>query len=312
MLGGLIAGALKGAADGYSTYAKGELENQQKLDYQKQIMQMQEEMNLRVDEIKRDRDVRDIGRKGTAEAENKLATAPTLARAGVLEATTKIDAATEAGLPGKEAAYKGAQLEANAGNITREAEIKGEAEGAGQVKKTSTPGYLDSVSKETSAKESSGSKAQAGLANFQLTQLRAIADLRTQLSKLPADSPEREELTQRIQDLQYGASSKSYSDVVTAAEGYRKMADNLRRDADKITDNEAERKAMLTRASEYESQADYILRGAVGKRLPGTQQKPGVSGGTVGSSPYPEGTRLMKDGQRYVVKNGVPVLDTSK
>ena len=31
-LGGLIAGAIGGAAQGYGTYAKGEMENQQKVD----------------------------------------------------------------------------------------------------------------------------------------------------------------------------------------------------------------------------------------------------------------------------------------
>ena len=115
--------------------------------------------------------------------------------------------------------------------------------------------------------EGSGSKAQGELAKFQLTQLKAVADARTQLAN-EKDPVKREEISQRIQDLQLGTSTKSYSDVVTAAEGYRKMADNLRRDADKITDSEQERKAMLQRATEYEAQADYILRGAVGKRLP--------------------------------------------
>lgn len=314
MLGGLIAGALKGAADGYSTYAKGELENQQKLDYARQISQMQEEAALRADEIKRDRDVRDIGRKASAEADAKLATAGTNAKADVTAASAKLDAASEAGLPEKEGAYKTRQVEAGATAAKRDAEIKGGAEAAGQVAKTSTKGYVESIAKETSAKESSGSKAQASVAQFQLTQMRAMADLRDKLSNTQ-DPAEREALQQRLQDLQLGTSTKSYSDVVTAAEGYRKMADNLRRDADRVAENDEDRKAMLTRAAEYEQQADHILKGTLAKRLPGAQSgagKASASGGRIGDSPYPEGTPLMKDGKRYVVRNGVPVLDTSK
>lgn len=85
MLGGLIAGALKGAAEGYSTYAKGELENKQKLDYATKILEMQTEKDLRVDEIKRDRDI--ATKKREIEELDPLKTASDVNR------TTKVGAA---------------------------------------------------------------------------------------------------------------------------------------------------------------------------------------------------------------------------
>ena len=49
-IGGLIAGALKGVGEGYTAVAKGELENQQKLDYQKQYLDALEQKELRLAE----------------------------------------------------------------------------------------------------------------------------------------------------------------------------------------------------------------------------------------------------------------------
>lgn len=56
-LGGLIAGALGGAAKGYVETSQSELRKQQTLDLQKQTMAMEEEKQLRIDEIRRNRDI---------------------------------------------------------------------------------------------------------------------------------------------------------------------------------------------------------------------------------------------------------------
>ena len=289
MLGGLISAALKGAGEGYSTYAKGELENQQKLDYQKQIMEMQEEKDRRIaeftadlgvktkkreieelDPLKRASKVADTREVGAAETEiltdrtGKVGAAETNV---LTDRTGKVGAAETDVLTNRETALRPGKIQT----------AEDTALAQGRAERTNMGAYANDPNARKGARakaqdqhvESSGSLAQAELARFQLNQVRAIADARTQLAN-EKDPTKREELSQRIQDLQLGTSTKSYSDVVTAAEGYRKMADNLRRDADKITDNEQERKAMLQRATEYEGQADYILRGAVGKRLPGS------------------------------------------
>lgn len=270
MLGGLISAALKGAGEGYTTYAKGELENQQKLDYQKQIMQMQEEKELRVDEIMRGRNISDIGKKAGAEAQAKLDTAPTLAAAENAREKAQLQGAMDSGLPQLRAKSATANYDANRDLVVKQNKDKATDDATAQVTKTGTAGYLASLRDETGAKESSSSRAQGALATFQLNQLRAVADARKQLAE-EKDPAKREELQQRIQDLQLGTSTKSYSDVVTAGDAYRKMADNLRRDAEKSASTEEERKALLDRAAAYESQADYILSSAIGKRVPGSQ-----------------------------------------
>lgn len=274
MLGGLISAALKGAGEGYSTYAKGELENQQKLEYQKQIMEMQEEKDRRIAEFTADLGVKTKKREIAEVDPLKIASDVNRTRqVGAAETdvlanrTGVVGAAETSVLSGREDALRPGRIK----TAKETALAQGEAERANAGAYANDPDARKGVQAKAQDQfvEGSGSKAQAELAKFQLTQLKAVADARTQLAN-EKDPVKREEISQRIQDLQLGTSTKSYSDVVTAAEGYRKMADNLRRDADKITDNEQERKAMLQRATEYEAQADYILRGAVGKRLPGT------------------------------------------
>lgn len=186
MLGGLLSAAFKGAGEGYSTYAKGEMENQQKLDYAKQLLDMQEEKDLRADAIRRDRNVADIGRITQATANANLAAAPTVGQTNVAQeaaalaatktsnlpqlraenevagATAKIDAATNAGLPGKEGAYKLAQVQANAPAEIASAETRGKAEGAGTVATVATPGYTSAIEKKSLA-ESAGQRSVANI-----------------------------------------------------------------------------------------------------------------------------------------------------
>ena len=58
-IGGLIAAAVGGAAEGYGKGADMEMKKQSELDLKKQLMEAETERQLRVDEIKRGRDVSD-------------------------------------------------------------------------------------------------------------------------------------------------------------------------------------------------------------------------------------------------------------
>ncbi len=275
---GLIAGVLGGAARGYTQMAEGELKKQQELDLRTQLMEAETEKQLRIDEIKRNRDIADIPRKAEATA----AAAPVLAEGEAAAAPIK------------------ARGEAAAAPIRAEGEaaaapIKARGEAQGQIAKTGTPGYLGSVAQETGAKESSATKASAATSNFELSQKRALADMRTRLSKT-TDETERANLQQAINDLSGGTSTKSYSDMVTAAGHYRMLAQNLRKDAD-MAGSEEERTDILQRAMNYEKEADAILQATKGKRLGGSSQS-GTS--TTTGSP--------REGQEAVSKSGKPIV----
>lgn len=285
---GLIAGVLGGAARGYTQMAEGELKKQQELDLRTQLMEAETEKQLRIDEIKRNRDIADIPRKAEATA----AAAPVLARGDA--AAAPIRAEGEAAAAPIKARGEAAAAPIRAEGEAAAAPIKARGEAQGQIAKTGTPGYLGSVASETSAKESSGSKAQGALANFKLSQERAVADLRTQLSRT-TDEGQRGVIEQQIKDLS-GSSSKSYGDMVTAAGHYRMLAQNLRKDAD-MANTEGERTAMLERAMYYEKEADGILQATKDKRL-GSDGKSGAS--TTTGSP--------REGQESVSKSGKPIV----
>ena len=275
MLGGLIAGALGGAAKGYTQMAEGELQNQQRLDFQREISKMEEERLLRIDEIKRNRDVDDIGRRTSAQAtadaaaapvraQGEATAAPIKAQGEVAGAVAKIDAATTAGLPAKKASYERAEFEAGKPLATDRATFQGQTEGAAYAAKVNAPGYTAAKAKDTAAGESSATKATAAVANFELSQKKAVADLRTQLTKTK-DPEDRSFIEQQIKDLS-GTSTKSYGDMVTAAGHYRMLAQNLRKDAE-MAGTEEDRADMMARARYYEQEADGILQTSKGLRV---------------------------------------------
>jgi hypothetical protein len=66
-IGGLIAAALGGAAEGYGKGAEMEMKKQNELDLRKQLMDAETERQLRVDEIKRGRDIAEETRKMSPE-----------------------------------------------------------------------------------------------------------------------------------------------------------------------------------------------------------------------------------------------------
>lgn len=317
MLGGLIAGALGGAAKGYTQMAEGELQNQQRLDFQREISKMEEERLLRIDEIKRNRDVTDIGRRTSAQAtadaaaapvraQGEAAAAPIRARGEVAGAVAKIDEATNVGLPQKKADYERTEFTAGAPLRSDQATERGTLEGQAFTAKVNAPGYTAAKARDTAAGESSASKATAAVANFELSQKKAIGDLRTQLTKT-RDPEDRAFIEQQIKDLS-GTSTKSYGDMVTAAGHYRMLAQNLRKDAEMAASDD-ERADMMTRARYYEQEADGILQTTKGLRL-GKDAKPSSgpnssqSVGTPSTSRYKEGDVVnLKNGGRGKVVN---------
>ena len=161
-LGGLLGNVMKAGGDAVGNVAMMEYGQQKKLDYAKQISQMEEEKLLRVDDITRGRNIRDIPLKAAAEANAALATAPTRGAAVVAEEVGRVDAVTNSGLIGKRAALKKTELEAGKENVAEEARQKGVAAATEQTSKTSAPGYLRSVELEDIAK-SSGERSVAGI-----------------------------------------------------------------------------------------------------------------------------------------------------
>ena len=285
MLAGLIGAAasgLKGAADAYSMGAKSEFDKNQKVELSQQLLEMEEQKALRVDEITRSRNIEDVGRLATANA----AAAPTVARGVVAGQVAGADAVSSMGLAGKlatnkaaainsestagvpeaEAALKARQLLANKANVTEAASQTGAATATQFNAEVGAPGYLANKTKLTNATESSGSKAQAALANFTLTNAKVLQDARNLLAK-ETDPEKRDDLTRQISDLS-GASTKNFGDVATAARSWVTMAQNLRKDAEMLP--EAEQKELTTRAQGYEQSADALLKSIADKRLPGS------------------------------------------
>jgi hypothetical protein len=195
MLGGLIAAAaagIKGGAEGLNEYAKGELEQNRKLDLSKQLTDIQLEKDLRLDEVKRAREKTDLIDYGTDEA---------------LRAGARAKAADA---------------------------------------------------------ESSATKATAATATWELGVKKSVQGLRDKLSK-STDETERADLNQQITDLVGTLNTKSFSDVVVAAESWRKMAASLRKDAE-LKDG-PEKDELLARARGYEDSAAATLSVATTKRL---------------------------------------------
>lgn len=73
---GLLQGVMQGIGSGAKAgaeIAKGQIEDQRKMDVFKQMADIEEQKLLRIDEVKRNRDVEDVGRKGEAETNVAIA-----------------------------------------------------------------------------------------------------------------------------------------------------------------------------------------------------------------------------------------------
>jgi hypothetical protein len=157
-LGGLIGAVMKPAAEAGAKYAEKRID----LDIKKELMAAEEEKLLRIDEIKRKRDIADVKPKAEAVAE----AAPIVAGGEAAAAPIK------------------------AAGVAAAAPIQASADAAAQIIKTNTPGYLDSVTKEAGAKESLASRVQARLANLGIEEKRTVQALIKEYEN-PSTTPDR-------------------------------------------------------------------------------------------------------------------------
>lgn len=248
---------MKGAGDAYATVAKGELDNQQKLDYQSKYLQMVEEKDRRIaefnDDLTRKGKIRDIQEVDPLKIDSEVKRTEAVGKAETGVLANREDALRE----GKVATEKATALGRG------EAERQNLADYAGDTKARA------GVRAKTSDQESNSAKATAAAASFELTQKKALADLRKRLSETK-DPTEREGLDQQIRDLS-GGSTKSYADMVTAGDSFRKLAANLRQQLkDDPTMSEEEQADVRRRIQLYEGQAASILGTTVDKRLGGS------------------------------------------
>lgn len=85
-LSGLIAGALGGAAKGYTQVAETNFKKSAELDLKKQLMEAETDKQLAIDAIKRQRDISDIGKRTEATAQANLDVAPIAAQTDLVKA----------------------------------------------------------------------------------------------------------------------------------------------------------------------------------------------------------------------------------
>ena len=250
-LGGLIGSVMKPAAEAGAKYAEKRID----FDIKKELMDAEEQKLLRIDEIKRQRDIRDIPLRG--EAETGVA----------VDRTTRVGGAETDVMVGREDALRPSKIKTE----EETTKARGRAERANLTAYGSDAEARKGARAKASDSESSGTKAQGALAQFKLTQEKALAELRTEL-KDTKDPTRRAEIEQQLKDLNGSLTTKSYSDMVTAAESYRKMAANLRKDAEDLIEEpgSTEKQELLSRARIYEEEANAILQAAKNKRLSGS------------------------------------------
>lgn len=183
------------------------------------------------------------------------------------------------------------------------APIIAQGEAQGLVATASTPGYLDATRAIASAGESSATRASAGLASDRRAVEAEINALRRELSQT-TDETQRAQLQRRINDLSGSPATgaKTYGDMVAAAGHYSRMAQGLRKQAEEAYDP-SERAELLSRAAQFEEQADTILQETRGRRLGEARIVPpqSASGG--------ERKSVSKSGRPIVFRDGQWVYD---
>lgn len=216
--GGLISGALRGGADALGTVAKTEYESGKKLDLAKQMSDMEEQKQLRIDEITRGRNIADVGRLAQANAD----AAPIKAKGDVAARLATANAVKDSGLPAIEAGIEEQAYDAKGGlrgkqradkalDTTSEVTARGNAETGVITARNSDPVYIKGVKAFTAASHFFGPQDQ--LATEQLKKLQQVSGLQSQLAAT-TDPDAREQLIQKLGDLQ--GSTKSQNELRTA------------------------------------------------------------------------------------------------
>lgn len=169
--GGLIGNVLGSAGKGLVALGEQGMKKQAELDLRKQLMDIESEKRLREDEIKRSRDISDIGARTKATAQAGLEAAPIQAQTEVASQSAKIDAANKVDLPTKQAEYKKKEFtsekqlnrekaeEATSAKIT---ETKTLAEDKDYIKAVEALDVAGSAGKIESAKQSARLRVEGG------------------------------------------------------------------------------------------------------------------------------------------------------
>lgn len=213
-LGGLIAGALGGAAKGYVETSQSELRKQQTLDLQKQTMAMEEEKQLRIDEIRRNRDIaqktREIKELDPLKADSDANRTRVVGRA-----ETEVLAGREDALRPGRVATTAAMGEAETGVLAKRedalrpgkvattravGEAQGEVERGNLAKYGSDPDARKGV--RAKAQDSATPPIESPTAVSNRRWEEEIRNLRRELANLPPDSPRAQELQRKISVLQ--------------------------------------------------------------------------------------------------------------
>lgn len=213
-LGGLIAGALGGAAKGYVETSQSELRKQQSLDLQKQMMAMEEEKQLRMDEIRRNRDITQKKREieeidplkansdanrtrvvGGAETD-VLARRENEMRPGRVATATALGEAETGVLAGRDDALRPGKV----------ATAKAVGEAQGEVERGNLAKYgSDSEARRgvrAKAQDSATPPIESPTASSNRRWEDEIRAMRRELANLPPDSPRAQELQRKISVMQ--------------------------------------------------------------------------------------------------------------
>lgn len=184
-LGGLISGVMGGAAKGYTDYAKQRLD----VDIKKELMAAEEEKLARLDELKRQRDIRDIPVKGAAETAVQVdrTTAVGGAETGVQVGRTTAVGQAQTGV---DVARENAMRDPKAATTKSTALATGEAERQNLAALGNDPNALKGLRAKTEAGESLASRMQARLAGLGIDEKQKIQALITEYEN-PSTSPER-------------------------------------------------------------------------------------------------------------------------
>lgn len=273
-------GLMSGLGRGLSAagYAGAELFSKAALDEQR--AKLEEEKQLRIDEVTRQRNREDLTWKETELAglmrQNKLADAEALAK-------------QKPELAGYEAEAENTKLKATA-------PVKAELERDAAREKAlaeSTPEMLNAKRKIAQAGhiESASSIASANLSKFQLGQLQEAAAIQKEYQEA-IDAGDEEKAARAARKLAGGkVDKKDAGDYLRAATQLIKAAP----DADSPEES-AEMKATANLL--------FKLAGVDPAKATAASGKPTTA------APYADGTKLKgKDGKTYVVRGGVPVLE---
>ena len=183
--GGLISGVMGNVAKAGAKYAEQRVE----LDIKKELMDAEAEKQLRIDEIKRQRDIRDIPLKGAAETGVQVdrTTAVGGAETGVqVDRTSRVGAAETGVQVNRENAMRAPKAE-----TTKATGIAtGDAERANLAALGNDPAALAGLRKKTEATETLSSRLQGKLAGLNIAEREKVTALINEYDN-PATSPER-------------------------------------------------------------------------------------------------------------------------